>query len=127
MRVKSLICHTRRRHGGAFRLITPTPVATEQRNQFRSILREAAPREKTVPEVTPCSVLFLLCFPPGAARRPERGVEQAVVLARIDVGNMRGVAEIGLPVADQIAVTMLADDGQRVDHNEMRIIPVPIG
>ena len=76
--------------------------------------------------MTQRSVLFLLRFRPGAERRLERSVEQAAVLARIDVGNMRGVAEIGLPVPDQIAITMLADDGQRVDHNEMRIIPVPI-
>src|SRR4029079_19127225 len=54
----------------------------------------------------------------------ERGVEQAPVLTRIDIGNMRGVAEIGLFVAGQIAIALLADHGQRIYRNEARMIPV---
>src|SRR3954463_14737031 len=83
-------------------------------------------REETASERMQPSVLFRLHFRPGTQRRPERSVEQAAILARIDIGNMRGVAEIGLPVPNQIAIALLADDGLRVHHNEMRIVPVPI-
>ena len=41
--------------------------------------------------VTQRSVLFRLHFRPGTQRCTEHRVEQAAVLARIDVGNVRGV------------------------------------
>ena len=37
---------------------------------------------------------------------------------------MCGVSEIGLPVPDQVAITLPADHGQRVHRDEARIIPV---
>jgi hypothetical protein len=48
MRVKSLICHTRWHAFGAFRQLTPTPVARARRDHLRSIFREAAHARKSL-------------------------------------------------------------------------------
>ena len=104
MRVKSLICHTPLAPSrGALSEIAH--IGCNQRcNGTGQILgrRDA----KTWRSIGP-----LVRFRSGAQRGPECSDEYAVVLARIDIGNVRGVAEIGLPVADQMAIAVLADDG----------------
>lgn len=109
--VKSLICHTRkptgsqRSHGDA----NAGSNGTAQHPQV-NFSGSSSPLEKPRPETTRRSVFLLLRVGPGAQRRPERGVEQTAILERVDVGDMGGVAEIGLPVPDQVAVALLADD-----------------
>lgn len=103
----------------------PTAVVARRRSYLWSTLWEAArgPRKIACRSDTARSVLLLGA---GAQRRPECSVEQASVLQRIDVGDVRGVAEIGLPAPHQVAVAPLADGRLRVDQHEMGIIPIPI-
>jgi hypothetical protein len=55
------------------------------------------------------SVGLFCCFARGLDRQSKGGVKQACVLRRVNVGNVGRISKVGLPVPDQVAMTVFTD------------------